>query len=309
MKKILSTLFLCFVWLYANDSNTTFFDDVADSIYKTFNFEDIDDKEAKKYMKKWGGEEFALSPYRANYILPLGWTDFNYKEWTPTDGDYSHFETEIQISFKLNIYDNLFGYGEHYYLAYSQRSFWQLYIPSSPFREHNFNPELFVVFPVGSNMLYGLKNIEYGYAHISNGQGNIKKTNNSDAYPNLKNRSRSINYIYAKFVWQKSAMIYNLKVWIPFWWKKALSDNPDIIDYWGFMSFKTMYFYKKHLFTFKIRGNPVKLKAGSEFTYSYPVSHVKGVYYYFKMFKGYGESLIDYNNNITKYSFGFSFSR
>ncbi|BDY12617.1 phospholipase A [Hydrogenimonas cancrithermarum] len=46
-----------------------------------------------------------------------------------------------------------------------------------------------------------------------------------------------------------------------------------------------------------------------QFDWSYPFFGSETTFWYLKFFNGYGESLIDYNRNITKASFGFSFSR
>lgn len=49
-------------------------------------------------------------------------------------------------------------------------------------------------------------------------------------------------------------------------------------------------------------------KGAIEFTYSYPFFNSPNTYWYVKIFTGYGESLIDYNVDVTKASIGFSFS-
>jgi len=297
MKKIvLATTFCSVLFGLQNNENV---------LKNTLNTKDIKDKKAKKYIDEWSSEKFGLKPYRPNYLLPFGYTSHNYKEYTPTDGEYKNVEAEFQVSFKLLFYKNLFGQNEKYYASYTQRSFWQLYIESSPFRESNYNPEIFVIFPMGDKEVYGLKTLEFGYSHHSNGQGNIDKTDNADQYPNLYNRSRSINKLYTKFTFQHGSLIWDLNLWTRI---GNLEDNPDIMDYYGYGSIHTMYFYKKSLFDLTFRLNPIKLKGALEFSYSYP-TFIDGVYLYTKIFTGYGESLIDYNTNLTKYSVGISFSR
>ncbi len=271
---------------------------------KVINVEKIKDTKAKESLGDWVNEKFGLTPYRPNYLLPLGYTTHDYKEWTPTDGEYKKYEAEFQVSLKLAFKKNLLGYGETWYGAYTQHSFWQLYIESSPFRESNYNPEVFVTFPVGSKEYYGLKSVTFGYAHNSNGQGNIDKTDNADWYP-YKNRSRSINTLFAKAVFQQGPFLFDLKFWTRI---GSLDDNEDIMDYYGYGRIRALYFYKKNLFTFMGRLNPLTQKGALEFTYSYP-GYLDGVYLYVKVFSGYGESLIDYNEQLTKYSIGFAFSR
>ena len=274
------------------------------TLKKVINVEKLKDEKAKKSLNDWVDEKFGLTPYRPNYLLPFGYTTHDYKEWTPTDGTYKNYEAELQVSLKLAFKKNLLGYGETWYGAYTQRSFWQLYIKSAPFRESNYNPELFVTFPIGSREYYGLKSVTLGYAHVSNGQGNIDKTDNASWYP-YTNRSRSLNTLFAKATLQQGAFLFDLKLWVPI---SSLDDNPDILDYYGYGSLKALYFYKKNLFTLMWRLNPLKQKGALEFTYSYP-GYLDGVYLYAKVFSGYGESLIDYNERLTKVSIGFAFSR
>ena len=272
---------------------------------KIITVDKLKDEKAKQSLGDWVHEKFGLTPYRPNYLLPFGYTRHNYKVWTPTDGKYKHVEAEFQVSLKLAFKKNVLGYGETWYGAYTQHSFWQLYIDSAPFRESNYNPELFVTFPMGSQEFYGLKSLTFGYSHISNGQGNITETDNASKYPEMQNRSRSINTLFAKAVFQEGPFLFDVKFWTRI---GPLDDNEDIMDYYGYGSVRALYFYKKHLFTLAGRFNPLEQKGALEFTYSHP-GYLDGVYWYFKIFSGYGESLIDYNENLTKYSIGVAFSR
>ncbi len=296
--KLFVVICLVSVLLFGADENKKILE-------KVINVEKLKDEKAKKSLSDWVNEKFGLTPYRPNYLLPFGYTTHNYKEWTPTDGTYKNYEAELQVSLKLAFKKNLLGLGETWYGAYSQRSFWQFYIKSSPFRESNYNPELFVTFPLGSKEYYGLKSITAGYSHLSNGQGNIEETDNASLYPSLHNRSRSLNTLFIKAASQQGPVLLDLKFWIPF---GNLDDNPDIMDYYGYGRIKAFYFYKKHLFTAMARLNPLKQKGAVELTYSHP-GYLEGVYWYIKLFSGYGESLIDYNDKLTKLSIGFAFSR
>ncbi len=278
----------------------------ANPLQEKVNIDKLKNEKVQHSVSDWAYEKFGLKPYRPNYILPFEYTPHHYKRWTLQDRNYKHYEAELQISLKLAFKKNLFGFGETYYGAYSQRSFWQLYTNSSPFRESNYNPELFITFPVGSSKEYhGMKSFTFGYSHISNGQGNITETKNASKYPQLKNRSRSINKLYVQSIFQQKSLIIDLKLWVPVF---DLDDNPDIIDYIGYGRIKLMYFYKKHLFTVMGRYNPFCNKGAAEVTYSHP-SYLNGVYYFVKIFNGYAESLIDYDIRLTKYSIGFAFSR
>jgi phospholipase A1 len=213
----------------------------------------------------------------------------------------------------MNIGNNLFGLNESYNLSYSHTAFWQIYTQSSPFREINYNPEFFIDFPIDDNSIFKFRSFRFAIAHISNGQGNIEKANIPDNLktieelePYLKNRSRSVNYIYGTISMQYKSLILDTKLWIPYF-GEDLSDNPDLIEYYGLLKFKGSYFYGKNLTTVTVGGNLLKGRGSLSATYSYPI--YDSLYFYTKFFTGYGESMIDYNNYVTKLSVGFSFSR
>ncbi len=282
------------------------------SIYALENIEtkEIKDSEAQSSMQKWIDGSFGLKPYKANYLLPYGYrTNGVYDNYSPT-GDYRNIEAELQVSLKLDVGSGLFGLNEKYYLSYTHKAFWQIYINSSPFRETTYNPEAFVVFPIeDKDSFLNMKSIKVAYAHRSNGQGSnegVSTVVSTQSY-NTGNQSRSMNYIYSEFSFQHDTLVTEFSFWIPFYETVHGTDNPDIMDYLGYTSLKFNYFLNKHMFTLMGRGNIETKRGAAEFTYSYPL--IKDTYFYTKFFTGYGESLIDYNNYVTKFSIGFSFSR
>lgn len=279
-----------------------------------FHTEKIKDFETKKCMDEWLNGNFGLKPHKPNYILPYGIRagGKEYRSYLASDR-YKSYEAELQVSLKLNIANNVFGLHESYNLAYSHKAFWQIYASSSPFRETNYNPEMFVVFPIEDDSLVKMTSLTFAFAHLSNGQGNIEDVNlpaqvfqDKELAPYLQNRSRSINYIYTKLDMQYDNFLVDLKAWVPYF-GDDLSDNPDIMDYIGYTSVKLRYFYAKHMLTLDARGNFFSGKGALELTYSHPL--YTDLYLYAKVFTGYNESLIDYNNYVTKFAIGFSFSR
>lgn len=270
--------------------------------------EEIENIKAKKSMEDWLEGRFGLKPYYVNYLLPFGYTNNNYKSYVDSD-EYGNIEVELQVSLKIKMGSDLFGLGEKYYLSYSQRSFWQVYEESSPFRETNYNPEAFIVFPISDHHTgFHMRSITLAYSHLSNGQGEIHdKSIYTYRYEDPNNRSRGIDNLYLNFRFQHETLITDFKIWTPPLEEKEKSDNPDIMDYYGYTRLKFTYFKNENMFTFMGRGSFKTGKGAIEATYSHPL--VNGTYLYAKLFSGYGESLIDYNNNITKFAIGFSFSR
>ncbi|MEN8302877.1 MAG: phospholipase A [Campylobacterota bacterium] len=270
--------------------------------------EEIPDTKAKDSMEQWLAGEFGLKPHYVNYLLPFGYTDNSYRSYVESD-EYGDIEAELQVSFKINIGNDLFGLDEKYYLSYSHRAFWQIYETSSPFRETNYNPEMFVVFPISDrSSSLNMRSVTLAYSHLSNGQGQTHDESlYTYGYEDPNNRSRGLDNFYINFTFQHETLITDFKIWTPPIESKEDSDNPDIMDYIGYAKLKFSYFWGKNMFTLMGRGNPRTGKGALEATYSYPL--VNGTYLYAKVFTGYGESLIDYNNNITKFALGFSFSR
>lgn len=270
----------------------------------------------QKAMQEWRASEFGLKPHHPNYLLPYGYSTKEYSAYTPSDS-YRQIEAQLQVSLKIEPFRNLFDLDEVYSLAYSHRSFWQAYTDSSPFRETNYNPEFFVTFPASyRELLPSLHSFTFGIGHLSNGQGNIEEAEIIEDIKGLdiqgdplylQNRSRSVNYIYTTLSFESETLITDITLWLPNRHNNDLEDNPDLIDYVGYGNIQWKYFYNQHLFTLMTRLNIETKKGALEATYSYPVS--EDVYFFTKLFSGYGESLIDYNNSLTKFSIGFSFSR
>jgi len=299
MKKTLLILLFTLSLFASNSTNKRF-------NYLTCDIQNISNQETQDTMYKWLNSDFGLEPYKVNYLLPLGYRKGVYKSYIPTDV-YKNIEAELQISLKLNVKKNLFGLNEKYYLSYTHQSFWQIYSKSSPFRETIYNPEAFVIFPILDNSFFNLRSLKLALAHRSNGQGDNRNLD-PEKYSNVENRSRSINYLYSTLRFQHQTLITDIELWARIPEEDATDDNPDIMKYTGFSSIKFRYFLDEHMVTLLARGNFKTHYGAIEATYSHPLI-IDNAYFYTKIFSGYGESLIDYNNNITKFSIGFSFSR
>jgi len=277
----------------------------ADEKYniKTKHIKNTDEKNS---MQSWLDSDFGVKPYKVNYILPYSAREGIYKSYVPTD-HYKSVEAELQVSLKLEVGSDLFGLNEKYYVSYTHHAFWQLYAESAPFRETTYNPEVFVVFPVfDEDSVFGLRSIKVAYAHKSNGQGSNEGIDYPPGCYNPGNRSRSVNYFYSTFRFQHKTLVTDISAWVPIF--STLDDNPDLMDYTGYSSLKFYYFIDKHMVTLMGRVNITNGRGAIEGTYSYPLGD-SGAYIYTKIFSGYTESLIDYDNYITKFSVGFSFSR
>ncbi len=277
--------------------------------------DDLNDTDAEYTVKKMLTGLFGLKPYNENYLMPFSYREGSYTSYTPSD-EYTNVEAEIQISLQYDLYTDLFGLDEVYSLAYTQKSMWQVYAKSSPFRETNYNPEFIISFPLyhASDTL-SLKMFRFSISHQSNGQGNITEldynlTQAEDIVEKswIENRSRSWNYMTGMLVMQHRSLFIGLKGWYRFD-DGAEDDNPDLLDYLGHGELSLLLPYGKGVYKARFRQNFQTGYGAMEGSFSYPLANHDNVYFYAKVFSGYGETLIDYNHYITKFSVGFSFSR
>lgn len=297
MKKFILLLLVLHVALFARDIENE----------KNLDLDSLTNQESIDSMNSWLDGDFGLKPDKVSYLLPFGYTGHKYKSYN-LDG-YNNYEAELQVSLKLGVGKNIFGLKERYYLSYTHHAFWQIYTNSSPFRENNYNPEAFTIIPIFSDIQgFTLRNVKVSLAHVSNGKGKTSLTHDSFGNAVVVNTSRSMNYTYVDFAFQKESFLADFIFLAPSFGADNLSDNPDIMDYWGYTAVKLSYFQGKSMYTLMLRGNPVTEKGALEATYSYPIQE-HSLFVFGKFFTGYGESLIDYNNYVTKFAFGISFSR
>ncbi len=250
----------------------------------------IEDKETTATIQQIIASTFELYPYQENYLLPFSYDMHKRKGRKQT-------ETKFQISIKKPIVHNFFGLDETINFGYTHTSFWQLYDSSSPFRETNYKPELFVNIPYGKKDKTSLKGFTLGVIHESNGEAEEK--------------SRSWNRLYLESYFQLGNLFLIPKVWYRFHEDEESDDNPDLIDYMGYGDLTLVYPYKKHTFKVLLRNNLKRNdnKGFIEGNWTFPLFNSKNTFGFVQMSSGYGESLIDYDKEVNRISFGISLSR
>ncbi len=238
---------------------------------------------------------FVLTPHKPNYVMPYTYNSKpNNAPFSNQAGDtIDNEEIKFQISIKFPVLEKLFGENGTLYFAYTNLSFWQAYSSSasSPFRETNHEPELFVVVP-NDWEIWGFKNKlnAVGVAHQSNGQSGTL--------------SRSWNRVYAQFVFEHDNYYVSFKPWLRLG-ETGPDDNPDIEKYMGHGEFAAVYATGKHTVGLLLRNNLHAENYGAvEINYSYPMS--RRAKWFIQYFDGYGESLIDYNARIQRIGLGIA---
>jgi phospholipase A1 len=269
----------------------------TDALSETPTKEDASPAAGKQSKSQIPAEDkpFSFTPHRPNYFLAVTYNDNPNEEVYPDVGREvpNNYEADFQLSIKVLILKDLFKGRGKLFFAYTQRSWWQIYNTSAPFRETNYEPEVFLRFNTDFPDLPWLGNKYFllGFAHQSNGQG--------------EDLSRSWNRLYIEFIAKTDKYMLGLKPWYRVPESAETDDNPDIDRYLGYGELYGAYKFSNLICSFLFRNN-VRFdenRSGIELGLSYTLRN--NLRLYLQYYNGYGESLIDYNNFTNRIGFGF----
>ncbi|MGB5965664.1 MAG: phospholipase A [Sulfurimonadaceae bacterium] len=288
---------------------------VYETIYR--NLDPVGDEESMNTLVQMANGKFGLRAYYPNYAVvsytdkvPRG--DAALDDPTIDGTHYINTETKFQISLRADYMTEWFGFSQMWTGAYTQTSYWQLFIESSPFRETNYKPELFVTFPFYHALdAIHMKAISFGYKHASNGQSGEDEnaTREYEDGPYEGSRSRSWNRLYIRGIFQWENFFAEVTVWRRMKEKYETDDNPNITDFYGNGSLELGYIHKKLLTRLTLRPSFSNGNFTGELEMSYPLPASDNVFFYLQGFSGYGQSLIDYDQHVNQVGLGLSISR
>lgn len=256
--------------------------------------------------KQVGTNPFALLPHRQNYILPLSYSNpKNDIYTTQLDGrSLDWVETEIQISIKYVIAEDILNENFDLEFGFTTTSWWQTYNGniSAPFRETNYEPELILSYEKTWSVLgLPIRRSFLSLNHQSNGQAGTL--------------SRSWNRIIGGLTFQHRDLVWSAELWwrFPEHAKQSAidpdgDDNPHIERYVGQgqigLLWKTS---RNHNLGLQFRNNLRSDNRGSiKLGWSFPFSdRLRG---YLQIFNGYGESLISYDRSSSRIGIGILLS-
>jgi len=263
--------------------------------------DDVPVYEQSAFEERFGFEEitrdrpFRITTHQPSYIMWSAMDEPNvapFQEALNPNARLDDNEMVFQLSIKAPIWRNMFGSDIDGYFGYTTKSYWQLFNDdfSAPFRETNYQPELFIRNFKTRNML-GMKllGFDLGLNHESNGR----------AEP----LSRSWNRVMSRFVLQVND---DLSLLTRAWWRipedEEDDDNPRMYRYYGYGDIRAVWSPNRNTFTALLR--PGTQKTSYEVTWSYPISRVFRVYALY--YNGYGESLVDYNYKNERIGIGIT---
>ena len=248
---------------------------------------------------------FNIRGYKPVYVMPIYATSNqndrptspNPDNTVPVSQQLQNAEMKFQLSLKTKVVQDMFGdAGGDLWIGYTQSSRWQVYNSrlSRPFRETNYEPEAMLVFNAHYRVLgWEGRLLGIGVDHQSNGRSNPL--------------SRSWNRVIADIGFERDGWTVMLRPWWRIPESRATDDNPDISNYIGRGEVQIVHEWHSQEFSMMLRHS---LRGGSrshgagQLTWSFPLGgNVRG---YVEFFKGYGESLIDYNHNATHLGAGVS---
>ena len=245
---------------------------------------------------------YVISPHKINYILPAYTSNAINKEAYSTFNGYEenleNIESKFQLSFKVPLnYESMFIEGDGLYFGFTLEAYWQIYADniSKPFRETNYQPELFYLAPLEWHPFGGNTGIMLGIEHQSNGRP--------------QNLSRSWNRVYANFLFEKNNFALSFRPWVrlsedekEFDFAPEGDDNPDIIDFMGHYELGMVYKWNNYEFSMGGRNNFATHKGFIEAGMTFPLWGKLRAY--ITANSGYGDSLIDYNYKQTRFGIG-----
>lgn len=251
-------------------------------------------REASRLERAWalgddGGEgAFAFRPYKPNYILPVSYRS---EAGSGVDGEADEVELAFQISFKTRLSSGLLLDKGSLWFGYSQRSYWQAYAESAPFRETNFEPELRYAYELdGSLWGWHPRIITVGLNHESNGRSGAE--------------SRSWNRVTGALAAERGSLTVEARGWWRVPESSDVDDNPGISDRVGRGQVRAYYDRNGQTLDLLVRSNfdVGEPRGAIQLSYAFPLHrNLRG---YVRAFHGYGDSLIDFDERTTRFGIG-----
>jgi phospholipase A1 len=228
---------------------------------------------------KWIDRQPSFGMYKDNYIIT----------GVPLNRAINKYTADIkfQLSVRQRLTKTVLPYNTFLMLTYTQKSFWDVYAKSSPFRDNNYNPGISLIkHVIYKKQLRGTAIV--AFEHESNGRDSLD--------------SRGWNYFVLSGVYFFNACFSaQAKIWAG-WLDKGDDDlegsgNPDLYRYRGYGLVALNYRSLNDKFWASAVINP-RTKFGrfnTQVELNFRRSPKSNQYFFIQWYNGYGESLLEYN--------------
>jgi phospholipase A1 len=255
-----------------------------------------------------GEHQSPLKPHHVSYLIIRKSSETNQQPFSPSRGSVTlpvSLDTE-EVKFQFSQKAKVLNPVSVHFLgitsfrlwgAYTQQSSWQAFNSgnSSPFRETIYEPELILTMSTGNQ--YGLKLVNFGYVHQSNGLNS--------------SLSRSWNRMYLQGGWESDTLSGLVRVWKRIPEADGQDDMPDIEDYSGrgdlFLRWAPLDGTQLIGLTLRNNFSLEQNRGFIQLDWATPIKLNQSAKLHVQFTSGYGETLIDYNFRLTTVGLGVSF--
>ncbi len=215
---------------------------------------------------------------------------------------YGNPDSKLQLSFKLQLLERW-----KFYFGYTQLMFWELREDSKPFRDLNFNPEIFYRYQKSEDADW---HVDLGiWDHESNGRSGEESRSWDRSFVRYSFKLRNA---------KSPELFFDTKLWFAPT-KSFDTTNNDIQRYRGFWEINVTAtnflggYFDRHDLSFRLYpGGPSgsdPTRGGQELTFRF-IGAFKPLalpMLTLQLFNGYGENLLDYRNRRTMFRVGIGF--
>ena len=252
---------------------------------------------------------FNFVGYRPNYVMPIHFTSrINRSPQSPTQAivsqpDYRREEAKFQLSLRTKLAQDVLLPEADLWVGFTQQVLWQIWNgkDSKPFRNSDYEPEVIYLVPTPQSwrelpLGWQWRYTQFGLAHQSNGQ--------SDPL------SRSWNRVYLTGGFERGDWSLTARLTQRLNEPIATDNNPDLQTYRGRGEFQLNWSHGVQTASLLYRSTLKGLKYGAvQFEWTYPIykDQPNGLRWFVQAFRGYGETLTDYNFRQTSFGAGVTF--
>lgn len=199
-------------------------------------------------------------------------------------------DAHFQFSIRQRLTKSRLPFNTYLMLNYTQKSFWDIYAKSSPFKDNNYN----IGVGVGKVIIHN---------GAVRGGAFLQVEHESNGRDGDESRSWNMISLAGRYNYNVQ-LVFGFKVWIPF---VDGEQNEDLLDYRGLGTVTANYLSKNKRWWLTTEFTPRKGwgNLNSLVTVSYKLHPKHNQFLYLRFYDGMGESLLDYNRYEINLRVGF----